>query len=100
MSKMDDTTPLEGDELRFIRMKYGVSLTSAAKMLGTTRHYLRKVEMGEKPCKILYAKKYEQALGTKWFRMLRNLYLDHKTKKPIAHVPGLNDHEFIEEPKL
>jgi len=98
MSALDETTPLEGDELRFIRLKYGISLCSAAKMLGTTRLYLRKVECGDKPCKILYAKRYEQVLGAKWFKMLRKLYVEHKAKKPLAHVPGLNDHEFIEEP--
>jgi predicted transcriptional regulator len=97
MPKFDDTSPVVGDELRFIRLKYGLSLTSAATMLGTTRHYLRKVEAGDRPCKLLYAKKYEQAIGPKWFKMIRKLYVEQQTKKPIAHVPGLNDDQFLEK---
>lgn len=94
MSKLDDTEPITGNELAFIRLKYGLSLTSAAKILQTTRHYLKKVENGDKPCKIIYAKRYEQAIGTKWLRMIRRLYVEQKTKKPTAYVPGLNDDIF------
>lgn len=90
----DDTEPVTGAELAFIRVRYGMSLTSAAKVLHTTRHYLGKVEAGDKPCKIIYAKRYEQLIGAKWFRMIRKLYLQQKDKKPSAHVPGLNDHIF------
>jgi predicted transcriptional regulator len=94
--KIDETEPITGAELQFIRVRYGLSLTSAAKVLHTTRHYLKKVEAGDKPCKVIYAKRYEQAIGPKWLRMLRKLYVQHKAKKPSALVPGLNDHFFEE----
>ncbi len=94
MAKFDETEPITGEELAFIRMRYGWSLSRAANMLGTTRHYLRKVEAGDKPCKIIYAKRYENAMGSKWLRMIRKLYVEHKAKKPLAYVPGLNDDQF------
>jgi hypothetical protein len=95
--KWDDTEPLTGAELQFIRVRYGLSLHSAAKLQHTTRHYLKKVEAGDKPLKIIYAKRYEQIIGPKWFRMLRKQYHEQKEKKPSAHVPGLNDHIFEDE---
>jgi predicted transcriptional regulator len=95
--KIDETEPITGDELQYIRVRYGFSLTSAAKVLQTTRHYLKKVEAGDKPCKIIYAKRYEQVIGPKWLRMIRKLYLQDKAKKPSALVPGLNDHLFRDQ---
>lgn len=94
--RIDETEPITGAELAFIRTKYGLSLTSAAKMLRITRHYLRKIENGDKPCKIIYAKRYEEVIGVKWLKMIRKLYVEHKAKKPVAYVPGLNDQQFEE----
>lgn len=80
-------TTVDRYELAWLRRRFGISLTEAAKILKTTRFYLRKIEDGQKPCHVRYAALYEKAFGKDWFRAMRSEYAQEQERTRRTYSP-------------